>query len=489
MEKYNTKEKVHNHAKKIIGIPVKELQKTNSNLSSKNSMGDIFESWFGKEKDSSSSADLPEAGVELKTTPYKKLKNGQISAKERLVLNIINYNNIINEDFFNSHFLSKNKKIELAFYEHNPNVPRECWSFNEVILYEMEKNPVDLNIIKQDWEKITEYVKKGKAHELSESLTNYLSACTKGANRNSVRSQPCSNILAKQRAYSLKSSYMTSLLRKYIFGDEEIDSIIKDNFDTNDSFDLETIIHKKFKPYIGMSINELAQKFNINTHSYQTNYLIAAAILNISGKITRTEPFPRVDEFEKASIKIKTVRFNNHNDNKESMSFPEFKFKELVLENWQNDDGTPGCDWHNFLLETRFLFFVTKLDDNNNEIFKGIKFFSIPISDIEGPIKYVWENTKQKLLSGVRLTAKKYGDKIRIENNFIKKSDGLIIHVRPHASRSDYSENGPNANELPSPAEWVNKPNDEKYSDNWMTKQSFWLNNDYIKKQVEDLLD
>lgn len=118
--------------------------------------------------------------------------------------------------------------MEIAFYEYLENVPRDKWTIHEVILYETSKNQKDYEIIKQDWEVITDYVKKGKAHELSERLTHYLSACTKGANAKTVRLQPYSDLPAKQRAYSLKSGYMTSILRKYVLGNETIESIIKD---------------------------------------------------------------------------------------------------------------------------------------------------------------------------------------------------------------------------------------------------------------------
>ena len=95
----------------------------------------------------------------------------------------------------------------------------------------MKKNPIDYEVIKNDWELIHNYINDGKAHELSESLTTYLSPCTKGASAKSVRTQPYSNIKAKQRAFSLKSGYMTSILRKYILGNEEIDSIVKSPFE------------------------------------------------------------------------------------------------------------------------------------------------------------------------------------------------------------------------------------------------------------------
>lgn len=231
MTEYKTKQQVHNRAREAVGKTLMELNGGVSVTETKSSAGDAFEKWFGKQKDSDSKPDMEEAGVELKATPIKRLKSGQYSSKERLVLNIINYEKVAEETFEKSSFLNKNGTIELAFYEYNKQVNRNEWLIKEAVLYEMKHNPIDYEIIKQDWEIIHQYIRNGKAHELSEGLTNYLSPCTKGASSKSVRNQPYSDIKAKQRAFSFKSGYMTSLLRKYVLGDEIIDSIIKDKFE------------------------------------------------------------------------------------------------------------------------------------------------------------------------------------------------------------------------------------------------------------------
>lgn len=489
MTEYKTKQQVHNRAKEAVGKTLKELNGGITITGTKSSAGDAFETWFGKKKDSDSKPDMEEAGVELKATPIKKLKNGQYSSKERLVLNIINYDKVAEENFEESSFLYKNGTIELAFYEYIKEDIRDNWLIKEAILYEMKHNPIDYEIIKQDWHIIHDYIRSGKAHELSEGLTNYLSPCTKGATSKSVRNQPYSDIKAKQRAFSFKSGYMTSLLRKYVLGDEKIDSIIKDKFEIEEK-SIEDIVQEKFRPYIGWSIEDLCNHFNIKQGAYNLNYRIASAILNLKGKITTSNPFPKVEEFEKSSIVVKTIKFNENNQNKESMSFESFKFEELAHESWVDENGFPSAQWHNFLLETRFLFFVVKTE-GEKDVFKGIKFFSMPEEDIEGPVKEMWQDTVDKINDGIILEAvpdKTTTDGWKIKNNFVNKSDQLICHVRPHETKRDYRENGKYANKLPQPIRWINKPNSDDYSNEWMTKQSFWINNDYIKKQVEELL-
>ena len=56
----------------------------------KGGLGQMVEQFlFGIQTNSDSEPDFMPAGIELKVTPYKKLKDGKLSAKERLVLNII----------------------------------------------------------------------------------------------------------------------------------------------------------------------------------------------------------------------------------------------------------------------------------------------------------------------------------------------------------------------------------------------------------------
>ena len=78
-------------AQEVIGIPMSHIDKTGRLKSGKGAIGTVIEeSWFGYKPNSESEPDFPEAGLELKVTPY--IRNGQkISAKERLVCNIINY--------------------------------------------------------------------------------------------------------------------------------------------------------------------------------------------------------------------------------------------------------------------------------------------------------------------------------------------------------------------------------------------------------------
>ena len=81
---YVTKESILRRAREIKGIPLRNVDKTGRLATGKGAIGTVIEeSWFGYTPNSESEPDFPEAGVELKVTPYLRGKNG-IRAKERL---------------------------------------------------------------------------------------------------------------------------------------------------------------------------------------------------------------------------------------------------------------------------------------------------------------------------------------------------------------------------------------------------------------------
>ena len=67
-------------------------------------------------------------------------------------------------------------------------------------------------------------------------------------------------------------------------------------------------------------------------------------MLGIKGKVNDT------DEFQKANITCKTIRVNEDNTITESMSFPAFKYKEIIQEEW--DTST----LRNIFSENKYLF-------------------------------------------------------------------------------------------------------------------------------------
>lgn len=149
----------------------------------------------------------------MKITPLKAIQSGELRPKERMVCNIINFNKIICEEWLSSSFLKKCNKILFIRYVDpmDKDISHLDYQFVDVRINNILESE-DCKQFERDWEKIVNKIKSGKAHNLSESDTKFLGACTKGANSNALRSQPNSDKLAMQRAFSFKSQYMKLLL-------------------------------------------------------------------------------------------------------------------------------------------------------------------------------------------------------------------------------------------------------------------------------------
>lgn len=445
--RYTTKEAILRRAQEVKGIPLRDIDTTGRLATGKGAIGTVIEeSWFGYTPNSESEPDFPEAGVELKVTPYIKGRSG-IRAKERLVCNIINYMEEYDKTFQTSAFWHKCNTMLLMSYEHLADKPKGDFKIDETVLFSFPEE--DLAIIEHDWETIMNKVRAGQAHELSEGDTLYLAACTKGATAASVRQQPFSETPAKQRAYSLKSSYMTQILNKYIFGNEENPRIIKSADDLH-AQTFEEYIIDKVKIYYGMTQAQLKEHFGVDCNAKSLNEILLARMLNVQGRIANTE------EFQKAGIIPKTIRVQRNGKIKESMSFPTFDFIELSREEaWEESE------LYNYLAPTKFMFVIFQEQADGQYVFDRVMFWNIPNDDLE-EVGRVWERTVQTIRRGVSLIQTPYG----ISNDLPKQTESPVAHVRPHGRNA--------ADTLPLP------------DGRMMTKQCFWLNNSYIAEQIKE---
>lgn len=412
----------------------------------KGNLGQIIEEkFFHYACNSDSRADFYEAGVELKVTPYRINRDGSLAAKERLILTMIDYFQVVNEEFDESHFWAKSKLILLIYYLYMKEIR---YNLDYKIGFAKLFTPPEQDrvIIRHDYELILSKIRAGKAHELSEGDTLYLGAAPKASTSKDRRKQPFSDVPAKPRAFAFKNSYMTYVLNNYIVpGKTTYEPILHGAI--VDSF--EDYVVGEINKYSGCSVEDLCLKFDIDISRKPKNLeaMIAYRLLGVRGE--------HAEEFEKANIVVKTIRIGKNNRIKESMSFPTFRFKELIEEEWE--DSVFG----NYLRETRFLFVVYKFDEDDVLRLRGCQFWNIPYEDLEIHVKDVWEKTKRVIKEGLKV---KIVNGVR-KNNLPKASENPVCHVRPHA------QNALDTYELPDGRQYP--------------KQCFWLNNTYIYSQLE----
>lgn len=459
---------IRDHAKKLENNSLRKLfgEKLENNYSGKGKLGQLIEELvFNYKPNSNTEPDFTEAGLELKTTPLKKTSKGLVS-KERLVFNIINYEEEHQFNFRTSSFWRKNRLLLLVFYLHEREKLDIDYIFKIVRLWRFPS--ADLKIIKDDWEKIISKIKAGKAHEISEGDTLYLGACTKGSTaQKSKRSQPFSDLLAPQRAFSLKSKYLNFIVERSLAGDFELpkldkeyfsvlygssninkskyrlalsddyEAVVKDTSEYGSGQTFEEMVIQKFEKFYGYSEHEIIDvfKLDLNPKAKNKNYVLARAILGVSKK--------KIEEFEKAEIELKTIRLEMNNVLKESMSFAQIKFTEIINESWEDS----------YLYNTvtkRFFFVVFKKDSQNVPRLFKVQFWTMPYNDLQMANKF-WKDIKKKIFEG-RYDA------------FWKIKDRKIFHVRPKGIDS--------------------KDLMETPQGTFEKKKSYWLNSRYILKQI-----
>lgn len=246
-----------------LGIVPEGVEREYNNKNYKGGMGTLIEErFFGYKANNEQEADFQEAGVELKASPLNMKKDGDYSVGERLVLTMIPFDKPINDDFYSSHVWKKSEKILLVYYERDHELDR----YDQTIKYVKIITPSseDLKIIKEDYRKIATIIKAGKAEDLSESLTSYLGACTKGADgEDAARQYYPPHTRAKKRAFCFKRSYMDYVLHERIMGtDEETDSIIKDST-ILDEMSFEDYVLSLISPHIGKTDKELCTMLDL----------------------------------------------------------------------------------------------------------------------------------------------------------------------------------------------------------------------------------
>ena len=422
---------------------------------SKGRFGQILEEdYFHIPNNSLPEPDFRKVGMELKVAPMKG-KGGKLTAKERMVLGIINYDEVPKKGF--RIFLEKGSHILIVFYHWKENTDVHSYRILKVV--DWRPTDEELRLILDDWKVIEGYILRGEADLLSERQTKYLAANTKGAGHGKdERSQPFSDRPAKQRSLSFKAPFMTALFRSHpdvnevffepsLKEEDDSDTIFKGTWSEDQPF--EEYVIARFDRFIGKSCQEIEEMLDIelNESSKQYYYTLTLAMLDVRGK-------KRVKEFEEAGIIIKTVRIKLDGRPKESMSFPAFKYEELVDQTWETSDFYSQIDHEFFIPVFQFNTSDPKNEGRKELTFRGAFFWYVPDEDFK-VIQKVWEDTQASVM--------------RMDfDHFIGSAQRRIAHVRPHGR---------------------NKKDTYPFRGGHYTKRSFWFNDSYIKEVIRENLD
>ena len=399
----------------------------------------------------------PDLGwAELKCTGLKRVKSGRstkLSAKERLVICMINFGggdqeeekSILKETFDTSHAKKKLNSLVLVFYEYAKGTA--VLDLKVLLVDHWMPDATELRMIREDWELIRSYVKAGDAHLISESLTNILGACTKGAKGTDRVKQANNKEKAKPRAFALKQAFVTQiyerLLNQRSGGKAPEPEIHLDGMDlyrkAKDRF--EDFVTKRLNKYAGKTTVQICDELGI-TGKFESKDKHARRMRKFLNKIlsgSQDQESDNLAEFKNTGLQIKTVRLKANGMPAEAVSFPHFKYDELADEDDWEDSELYG------MLTSRFLFiFLREMGEGKDPVFEKAIFHSLSEDDLDEAEK-AWKLAVEKARE-------------HVYEEMPGQKANRVIHVRPHDSKARYGKN----------------PSVEKH-------RCFWLNQRYIR--------
>ena len=446
---------IFEYSKNLLGNTLRDFAKEGyESKKGKGSLGQMVENiFFLLETNNYAGADFSEAGLELKCTPLKKSKQDEYLIKERLVCNMINYCEVVKDDFEHSHFYLKCQLMLLLFYLHQPKCDNLDLKFIFSVLWKIPEK--DLLIIRQDYDTIIEKIKQGKAHELSEGDTMYLGACRKGQKGESLMKQPYNvNIDAPRRAFSLKMTYMRTILQLVVASGKTAISNVPDakpeliSVEALRTQSFDEVLLGRFEPYLKMSYESIAKERNVDlSNNPKSKFAMIANAIAASGKCANVN---RSEEFVKAGLTMKTIRVEANGTIKEAMSFENIDYIEVAeCEDWFDSRLYE-------LYSSRFLFVVFKEQhkDTGDYVLDDVFFWTMPQSDLNWAEVY-WNHIKDCILT----------DHIS-EAYWWKGADKKKFHVRPKAQKAKDTAPTPNGGKA--------------------KKFCYWFNNDYVREIVDN---
>jgi hypothetical protein len=205
--------------------------------------------------------------------------------------------------------------------------------------------------------------------------------------------------------------------------------------------------------YYGFSFNDLADVIGLNVHLIKGK---ASTVTVVNKMVSNIELLKK----NKLNLAVKSVILKENGVPKESMSFEQIDFFEVVQESW--DESFIRKKFMN----TVFCFFVFQQMENNL-YFKGVKVWRMREDRLEKEVRSFWEHLKNIINEGVKIEKRKRGSSFISVNNLPSTADNSIMHVRPKAKDSNDTV------ELP--------------CGKFITKHAYWFNASFVARVLKDM--
>lgn len=339
----------------------------------------------------------------------------------------------------------------------NPDKDQLDYKITKSMIFDIPES--DRQTIIDDYNVIVNKIRNGKAHELSESDTLILGACTKGADGTKRCTQPFSDELAKPRAFCLKTGYMTQLVRR-VFSST---NYLENDFLHNESLTQFLVDHVDI--HIGKTRKKLCEDLGIkfDTNNYNLNKNI------IQQMFGSKKSLDSINEFKKYSILAKTVRINAGKV-QESLPLQNINYKVMCNETFEESD------FSTYIEDTKLLVFIFNEYEDDYK-FCGKLF--VPLGKVvEQSAKFTWEKTQNIVENGniVQVIKPDKNGKIIYHTNF-PDAKSEYFHVRPRAANGDKTDIN----------ETLELPTEDKVSKlKRYTRHAFWFNQEKLSEIIEN---
>jgi DNA mismatch repair endonuclease MutH len=431
----------------------------------KGAIGNIIErDGFGVANNNDARPDFPHLGIELKVLPLKKNTDGKLSVKERTKICSINYQELIDETWVDSHARGKLQKILFVFYVHDASNLLNCQIVDH-FLFELEHSEEPL--IRSDWKRTQERVREGFAHELSESENVILAASRSGAGKlppHQWPRQPNARYAerARQRAFSLKPSFTRTIWHE-LRTNKQLDRI-SEKHPYSDIAELDTIITRELNAWKGKKLSEFIE--NKGLEMSRSKNAAASILRSALGYKKGSDP---LREIEQLGLMVKTTPCRKSDLYPfESMSFPYQPLADILLEKRFDES-----EFYTYL--QGFIFIPLIREDRNDmkpsRVIFGKSFIWRPSKSDLLAIQKEWEKVHQIITDGVIVKRVPWNNRKGhiTTNNLLKESESEYIHMRPHGRDSDdIDKSMPELN---------------------ISKQCFWFNKKLLQKLIKNSIE
>jgi DNA mismatch repair protein MutH len=418
----------------LVGLSLGEVstrpaERVVSARETRGSVGAIVERYFGIQANSEAAPDFTGAAIELKTIPLVKRARGW-TVKERTFVTHIDYGRLATEEWPTASIRPKLDSILFVFYEWQADTDIYAFRVVDTLLWHPASDVMP--VLQGDWTVVREKVREGRAGDVSESDGRMLAAATKAADGAARTTQPFSSERVRPRAWALKPSLTRALYEELVLGQPtvEVAPLIGATETT-----FEAVALRLIAGYVGRSLGDVRRELDIPDSGGKSE--VAFLVRRMLGL---TDPRIRIAEFRRTGTEPKLVWCHVDAVPYECMSFPAFRYRELVAETWEDSDLRGQL--------SRLLVVPVTSPARETPVrdrVLGQPFFWSPTDGELEAIGHEWEMYRAAIAAGSAA-------------HLPTAAATSYIHVRPHGQNSRDTDDAPVVGPVVKKSFWLNKP-------------------------------